>query len=161
MVWWCRSWSPSVRFPRLSPTCFGILSRKFAYIYDFSCTSDQLQVSSFCVNFWRSYASFWTYNIGNTQFSELFSYMIWHIELQFAYDFALISYISCLTVVILCQFFKELKLFFNLEYREYAVNRIFLLHVLRYWAEILQYFIFIYFKSNSRVVVLRQFLEKQ
>ena len=26
----------------------------------FWCTTDQVRVSSFCVNFWRSYASFWT-----------------------------------------------------------------------------------------------------
>ena len=49
----------------------------------FWCTTDQVWVSSLCVNFWRSYASLWTYNIGNTQFSALFSYMLWHIELKF------------------------------------------------------------------------------
>ena len=40
-------------------------------------------MSSLCVNLWRSYASFGTYNIGNVQFSALFSYMLWHIELKF------------------------------------------------------------------------------
>ena len=30
------------------------------YMTLFYCTSDQVWVSSFCVNFWRSYASFWT-----------------------------------------------------------------------------------------------------
>ena len=49
----------------------------------FYCTTDQVRVSPFCVNFWRSYASFWTQNIGNTQFSAVFSYMLWHIELKF------------------------------------------------------------------------------
>ena len=41
-------------------------------------------MSSLCVNFWRSYSSLWTKNIGNTQFSALFSYMLWHIELKFS-----------------------------------------------------------------------------
>ena len=49
----------------------------------FWCTTDQVWVSSLCVNFLRSYASLWTQNIGNVQFSALFSYMLWHIELKF------------------------------------------------------------------------------
>ena len=49
----------------------------------FYCTTDQVRVSSLCVNFWKSYASLWTKNIGNVQFSTLFSYMRWHIELKF------------------------------------------------------------------------------
>ena len=48
-------------------------------------TTDQVQVrvSSICVTFCRSYAPFGTSNTGNTQFSTLFSYMLWHIELKF------------------------------------------------------------------------------
>ena len=38
---------------------------------------------SFCFNFCWSYASLWTKNTRNTQFSALFSYMLWHIELKF------------------------------------------------------------------------------
>ena len=38
---------------------------------------------SICVNFCRSYAPFWTLNTRNTQFSTLFSYTLWHIELKF------------------------------------------------------------------------------
>ena len=34
--------------------------------------------------FLKSYASLWTQNIGNVQFSALFSYMLWHIELKFS-----------------------------------------------------------------------------
>ena len=48
----------------------------------FYCTPDQVRVSSICVNFRWSYAPFWTKNTGNTQFSALFSYMLWHIELK-------------------------------------------------------------------------------
>ena len=47
------------------------------------CTTDQVWVLSICVNFCGSYAPFGTYNTGNTQFSTLFSNMLWHIELKF------------------------------------------------------------------------------
>ena len=42
----------------------------------FYCTTDQVRVSSICVNFCGSYAPFGTYNTGNTQFSALFSYIL-------------------------------------------------------------------------------------
>ena len=53
------------------------------------CTSlcfNVLLIKFECRNFasiWRSYASFGIYNWGNVQFSALFSYMLWHIELKF------------------------------------------------------------------------------
>ena len=46
-------------------------------------TTNQVWVSSICVNFCRSYAPFGTWNSRNTQFSTLFSYTLWHIELKF------------------------------------------------------------------------------
>ena len=46
-------------------------------------TTDQVRVSSISVNVCGSYASFGIYNTGNTQFSALFSCMLWHIELKF------------------------------------------------------------------------------
>ena len=49
----------------------------------FYCITDQVQVLSICVNFCRSNAPFGTKNTGNTQFFTLFSYMLWHIELEF------------------------------------------------------------------------------
>ena len=49
----------------------------------FYCTTDQVRVSTICVNFCGSYAPFGTSNTGNTQFSALFSYILWHIELKF------------------------------------------------------------------------------
>ena len=49
----------------------------------FYCTTDQVWVSSICVNFCGSYAPFGTYNTWNTLFSALFSYMLWHIGLKF------------------------------------------------------------------------------
>ena len=56
---------------------------KILHMTLFSCTTDQVQVSSNCVNFCGSYAPFEIKNTGNTQFSALFSYMLWHIELKF------------------------------------------------------------------------------
>ena len=47
------------------------------------CTTYQVRVLSICFNIWRSYALFRTSNAGNTQFSLLFSYMLWHMELKF------------------------------------------------------------------------------
>ena len=49
----------------------------------FYCTTDQVRVSSISVYFWWSYAPFGTYNTENTQFSAVFSYKLWHIELKF------------------------------------------------------------------------------
>ena len=43
--------------------------------------TDQVRVS-ICINSCGSYAPFGTSNTGNTQFSALFSYMLWHIELK-------------------------------------------------------------------------------
>ena len=69
-------------FLHFSLTCYDILSWNFAY--DFVLVyRDQGRVSSICVNFFRSYAPIGTLNTGNTQFSALFSYMLWHIELKF------------------------------------------------------------------------------
>ena len=76
----------------------------------FKCTTEQVRVLSI---FWRSYASLWTYNIGNTQFSTLFSYMLWHIQLKFAHDFVLMYYRASSSVIPLHQFLKELCLFWN------------------------------------------------
>ena len=49
----------------------------------FYCTTDQVRVLSTSVKFCRSYAPFGTKNTGNTQFSTLFSYMLWHLWLKF------------------------------------------------------------------------------
>ena len=69
-------------FPHFPLICFDILSRNFAYDL-FYCTTDQVRISAICVKFCGSYAPFGTQNTENTQFSALFSYMLWHIELTF------------------------------------------------------------------------------
>ena len=68
----------------------------------FYCTTDKVPVSSICVNFCGSYATFGTFNTANTQFSALFSYMLLHIELEFFIWLCLLYYRSSLNVVTLC-----------------------------------------------------------
>ena len=50
----------------------------------FYCITVQVLLSSIYVNFCGSYAPFGTQNTKNTQFSALFSFMLWHIELKFS-----------------------------------------------------------------------------
>ena len=83
MVWWCPSGSPSgspsvrpsirpsvrptLRPSGLRPPIFRtFLLHALTYWAEilhmtlFWCTTDQVRLSSLCVNFWRSYASLWT-----------------------------------------------------------------------------------------------------
>ena len=60
-----------------------IYSAEILHMTLFNFTTDQVRVPLICVNVCRSYAPFGTYNTGNTQFSALFSYILWHIELKF------------------------------------------------------------------------------
>ena len=118
---------------------------------------------SLCVKFWRSYASLWTYNIGNTQFSALFSYMLRHIELKFCIWL-------CFTVLQIkfhCHQFPSIFIRPSSDGTYYGmvmsvrvsirvsvrptlrpsglrppIFRTFLLHALTYWAEILHMTLF-------------------
>ena len=71
---------------------------------------------------------------------------------NFSHAFVLMYYRSSLSVVTLRQFFKELCLFVNLEYRKCAVFRTFLLHALTYWAEILHMSLFYCTTDQVRVL---------
>ena len=93
MVWWCPSVRPSVRpglrpsvhpsvrhsFPHFSPTCFEILSWNFVYNFILMHVRSSSNVINFR-QFLLELCPFWT---SNMQFSALFSYMLWHIELKF------------------------------------------------------------------------------
>ena len=190
-------------FPHFFLTCFDILSWNFAYDF-FNCTTDQVRVSSICVDFCRSYAPFRTSNTENTQFSALFSYMLWHtmywaeilhISLfhrttdqvrmlsicinscgsyapfgtsntensQFS---ALFSYMLwhielkcciwlCFTILHIefeCRQFASIFVgvmpLLELKMMKYTVFRTFLLHAMTYWAEILHMTLF-YCTSNQ------------
>ena len=56
---------------------------KILHVTFFLWTFDQVRVSSIFDNFCWSYAPFETKKTGNTQFSALFSYILWHIRLKF------------------------------------------------------------------------------
>ena len=180
---------PSIRhsFPHFSPTCFEILSWNFVYHFILMHVRASWNAMNFC-QFLLELCPFLT---SNMQFSALFSYMLWDIELKFCiwlclivilikfecrsfasffvgvmplfelrileihsfphfsptcfdilswnfvYDFVLLYYRASLSVVNLRQFLWELCPFWDLEYWKYTVFRIFLLHALTYWAEIL------------------------
>ena len=134
MVWWCPSGSPSVRptlrpsvRPGLRPPVFRTFLihaltnwAKIVHMTLFSCTTDQVRVSSISVNFCRSYAPFGMYNTENTHFSALFSYTLWLIQLKFCVSLCLLYYRSSSSVINLRQVLWELCLFWNLEYWKYS-----------------------------------------
>ena len=125
----------------------------------FYCTTDQVRVSSICVNFCGSYAPFGTLITGNTQFSALFSYMLWHIELKFCIWL-------CFTVLQIkfeCRQFAsifvgvmpllELKL---LEIHSFSHFSLTCFDILSW--NFAYDFVLLYYRSSSSVVNLRQFL---
>ena len=72
-----------------------------------------------------------------------FSPTCFHIlSWNFVYDFILMHVRSSLNVINFRHFLQELCLFQTSNYCKYAVFRIFLLHALRYWAEILHITLF-------------------
>ena len=158
---------PSVR-PFLRPPVFHTLLlyvliywAEILHMTFFQCTTDQVRVSSLCVNFWRIYASSWTWNIGNVQFSALFSYMLWHIELKFC----IWLYFNVLQIKFECGQFASIFEGFT---------PLFELRILVMWSfphffptcfDILRWnlaydFVLMYYWSSLSVVILRQFLKE-
>ena len=122
------SGSPSARFSHFSPTCFDILSWNFAHDFVLMYYGSSASVVTLR-QFWRSYASLWTQNIGNVQFFRtftLYALTYWAEILHLIY--VLMYYRSSSSVITLRQFLKELCLFVNLEHRKCEVVRTFLLH---------------------------------
>ena len=85
MVWWCLSVRPGLRPPVFRTFLLHALTywAEILHMTLFYCTTNQVRVLSICVNFCGSYAPFGTQITENTQFSVLFSYVLWHIELKF------------------------------------------------------------------------------
>ena len=86
--------------------------------------TDQVQVSSICINSCESYAPFWNleYWKYNVQFSALFSYMLWHIGLKFCLRLCFIV----LQIKFECRQFcinscGSYAPFWNFEYWKYTV----------------------------------------
>ena len=88
----CRSYAPLPllelkileihSFLHFPPTCFDLLTWNFACHFILINIRSSSSVVNF-VDFCRSYATFITENTRNTQYSALFSFMLWHIELKF------------------------------------------------------------------------------
>ena len=122
-------------FPHFILTGFDILSWNFAF--DFYCTRDQVWVSSIFVEL----CPFWNLEYWNTQFSALFSYMLWYIKLKFC---IWLSFTVLQTKFQCCQF---PSIFVGvmplLELRMLKIGfRTFLLHALTYWTAILHMTLF-------------------
>ena len=133
-------------FPHFSPTCFGILSCNFAYCFTI------LQIKFECHQFasifvgvmhcW-SYAPFELQTLTNMQFSALFFYMLWHIELKFCIWLCF----TILQIKFECHQFASIFICPSSDGTYYGmvmsvrpsvtVFRTFLLHALTYWSEIL------------------------
>ena len=107
----------------------------FAYVFFFQCTTDQIRVSSLCVNYWRRYAPFETRNTENMQFSAFFSNMLWQIELKFC----------------IWRCFNVLQIKFECYQFASIFVRVKLLHALTYWAEILYIILFLLTSDQVRV----------
>ena len=141
-----------------------LLYKKFDLDYDFwirgvtyCCYLHMVAAGELCClsdnSGWRSYASFGTYNIRNTQFADFSPACSNILSWNFSHDFVLMYYKKSSSGVPLRQFLKEVScLFVNLEYRKYIVFRTFLLHALTYWAEILYITLFWYTTEQVRVL---------
>ena len=139
-------------FRIFSPTCFDILSSNFVYDFVFMYHRASLSVVIFASIFCMSLCLF--VNLEYSKYTVFRAFLL-HALTYWAYHRASLS------VVILLQFLYELCLFVNLEYSKYTVfPRFFSYMLLTYWAEIFAYdFVFLlYYRSNSSVVNLRQFL---
>ena len=91
-------------FPHFSLTCFDILSWNFAYDFVLLYYRSSLSVINLRQFLWEL-CPFWNLEIlENTQFSTLFSYMLWHIEIKFFTWLCLMYYISRLSVISLCPY---------------------------------------------------------
>ena len=125
----------------------------------FYCTTDQVRVPSICVNVCGSYAPFGTYNTENTQFSALFSFMLWHIELKFCIWL-------CFTVLQIKFECRQFALMFVgvmplLELRILKIHSFphFSLSCFDILSSNFAYdFVSPYYRSSSSVINLRQFL---
>ena len=127
----------------------------------FWCTTEQVRVSFLCVNFLRSYASFWSLEYRkNTVFRSFLPACSDILSWNFAHDFVLIYYRASSSVVTLRQFLKELCFFVDLVYRKYSFP-----HFSPTCFDILSWnfahdFVLMYYRLSLSVITLRQFLKE-
>ena len=77
------SGSPSASFPHFSPTCFDILSWNFAYDFVLLYYRSSSSIFNLRHVFFRVMPLL-DLRILEIEFSSLFSYMLWYIELKFS-----------------------------------------------------------------------------
>ena len=153
MVWWCLYVRPGLRPPvfhiflQHALTYWAeILHVTFCY-----CTSDQVRVTSICVNFCGSYAPF-AIRILEIHSFPYFSLTCFDIlSWNFAYDL-----FYCTTdqvrVLSICVNFCGSYAPFGTQNTENTAFRTFLLHALTYWAEILHMTLFYCTTDKLRVM---------
>ena len=76
-------------------------------------------------------------SIRPSQFSAIFSYMLWHIDLKFCVSLYCMHIRSSSNAINFRHFLQELCSFLTSNSYKYAVFRTFLLHALTYWVQIL------------------------
>ena len=123
-------------FPHFSPTCFDILSWNFTYDFISLYYRSSLSVTTLR-QFSKELCLFLNLEYRKYSFQQFSPTCFDILSWNFIDDFVLMYYRSNSCVVNLRQFLWELCPFWNSEYWKYTVFRTFLLHALRYWAEIL------------------------
>ena len=132
------------------------------FFFSLYCTTDQVWVLSISVNFCRSYAPFGTWNTGNTQFSTLFSYMLWHIGLKFyiwlrftvlQIKFECCQFPSIFDGVIPLFRLLELRILKIHSFPHFSLTRFDILS----W-NFAEYFVLLYYRLSLSVLNLRWFL---
>ena len=160
MVWRCPSVRVSVRpsvrhsFPHFSPTCFEILSWNFVYHFILM----HVRASSNAMNFRQFLLELCPFLTSNMQFSALFSYMLWDIELKFC----IWLYFTVILIKFECRLFASIFVWvmplFELKILE--------IHSFPHFSptcfDILSWnfiydFVLLYYISSLSVVNLRQF----
>ena len=125
----------------------------------FKCTTDQVWVSSICINLCGSYTPFGTSTTENTQFSAFFSNMLWHIELKFC------IWLCCTVLQIKFECRQFASIFMGVM--PLLELRILEIHSFPHFSltcfDILSWnfafdFVLLYCRSSSSVINLRQFL---
>ena len=119
-----------------------ILHKPFFY-----CTTDQVWVTSICINFCRSYAPFWNLEILEIQSFLPFSLTCFEI---LSWNFTCLCY-TVLQINFKCRQFTSIFVgvmrLLELRILEIHSFRTFLLRALTYWAEIFDMTFLIYYRS--------------
>ena len=132
-----------MRFSAIFSYTLWHIEVKFCIWFCFTVLQIKLECRQFALIFCWNYAPFGTKNTENTQFSALFSYTLWHIELKFCIWF-------CLTVLQIKLECRQFALIFVgvmplLELRILEIHSFLhfsLPRALTYWAETLHMTLF-------------------